>query len=87
MRWSTPPFNFAAVALSDVCFPAAVVQQLEQGLELAEVVALRCGGKDVRAGQGMMGVLTAGHLPRAECYEQGLIFAFAPWLSEDHWWS
>jgi inosine/xanthosine triphosphatase len=62
----------------------SVVKKLFAGQELADVVK-EFTQNDVRAGLGMMGVLTNGHLPRDECYSQGLIFAFGPWLSEDHW--
>ena len=65
----------------------AIVAKLLEGQELAQVVADMTDGSDVRAGLGMMGVITQGHLPRAECYAHGLIFAFGPWLSDAKWWT
>ena len=55
---------------------------LRQGEELAQVMDRLSGEQDVRSRQGAMGVLTAGHLGRAEAYEQGMIFALAPFLSD-----
>jgi non-canonical (house-cleaning) NTP pyrophosphatase len=60
---------------------------LEDGMELADVMDMLTGETDVRSHMGAMGVLTAGHLARAEAYAHGLIFAFAPFLSdkEKYW--
>eukprot|EP00760_Papus_ankaliazontas_P032568 PhM_4_TR5895/c0_g2_i1/m.67467 len=59
---------------------------LDEGKELAQVMDAVTGESDVRSNWGAMGVLTAGHLPRAEAYSQGLIFALAPFLSERKYW-
>lgn len=50
--------------------------------ELADVIDELSGMTDVRSTLGAMGVLTAGHLARAEAYSHGLIFALAPFLSD-----
>jgi inosine/xanthosine triphosphatase len=52
-----------------------------EGKELGEVMDELSGGSDVRQGLGAMGVLTGGHLGRAEAYAHGLLFALAPFLS------
>lgn len=56
-------------------------------MELADVMDLLTGETDVRSNLGAMGILTNGHLGRAEAYRHGLIFAFAPFLSdpEKYW--
>ncbi|RHW72670.1 hypothetical protein DPX39_040076900 [Trypanosoma brucei equiperdum] len=59
---------------------------LNEGKELAEIMDEMTGEKDVRSGQGAMGVLTAGHLNRAESYTHGLIYALAPFLSSRTYW-
>jgi len=63
-----------------------VVAELMRGRELADVVDELSGLNDVRSSQGMMGMITNGHLPRDECYAQGLIFAFAPFISPPQYW-
>lgn len=66
---------------------AALTRPLfEEGKELAEVIDDLTGCKDVRSGQGAMGVLTGGHLCRGPAYEHGLIFALAPFLSDERFW-
>ena len=60
---------------------------VNEGKELAEVMDELTGESDVRSNLGAMGILTAGHLGRAEAYRHGLLFAFAPFLSdrETYW--
>lgn len=60
---------------------------IEEGKELADVMDQLTGQSDVRSNLGAMGVLTAGHLGRAAAYEHGLLFAMAPFLSEDRYWA
>lgn len=55
--------------------------------ELAEVMDEMTGEKDVRSNMGAMGILTGGALTRAEAYAQGVIFAFAPFLSSERYWT
>jgi inosine/xanthosine triphosphatase len=60
---------------------------LDEKKELAEVMDELTGQTDVRSHLGAMGILTDGHLGRAEAYRHGLIFAFAPFLSDrDKYW-
>jgi len=33
-----------------------------------------------------MGMITNGHLPRADCYAHGVKFAFAPFISPKAYW-
>lgn len=60
---------------------------IEEKKELAEVMDELTGETDVRSNLGAMGILTAGHLGRADAYSHGLMFAFAPFLSsrEKYW--
>lgn len=64
----------------------SMVNQLLAGREMADVVDEISGLSDVRSSQGMMGMITNGHLPRDTCYAHGLIFAFGPFLSDKKWW-
>ena len=59
-----------------------IVDQLKQGKELAEVMEALSGIEKVGTKGGAMAVLTNDHLSRAEAYSHGLIFAFAPFLSD-----
>lgn len=63
-----------------------VAAELFAGRELADVVDELSGKSDVRSSQGMMGIVTNGVLPRAECYEHGVIMAFAPFVSPAQYW-
>ena len=65
----------------------AIVRRLQGGEELCEVMDDLSGTADVRSGLGMMGVVTNGLLPRAECYTHGLLFAFARFLSDARYWA
>jgi len=59
---------------------------LHQNKELADVMDELSGLKNVRENQGAMGILTNSILPRDICYAHGIIFAFAPWLSDAKYW-
>jgi inosine/xanthosine triphosphatase len=60
---------------------------MEDGMELAQVMDKLTGEHDVRSNLGAMGVLTGGYLGRAEAYSHGLMFALAPFLSDqDKYW-
>jgi inosine/xanthosine triphosphatase len=60
---------------------------IDEKKELAEIMDELTGETDVRSHAGAMGILTNGHLGRADAYSHGLIFAFAPFLSsrEKYW--
>jgi inosine/xanthosine triphosphatase len=64
----------------------AMVAQLRAGKELAEVIDDMTGERDVRSNLGARGILTGGALGRAEAYMHGLLFAFAPFLSDAKFW-
>jgi inosine/xanthosine triphosphatase len=59
-----------------------IVDQLRQGKELAEVMTALSGVEEVGKKQGAMGILTNDNLDRKSAYSHGLIFAFAPFLSD-----
>ena len=63
-----------------------VLQRLQDGEEMADVIDDISGDQDVRSRGGMMGVITNGALPRGECYAHGLLFAFGPWVSPKVYW-
>jgi inosine/xanthosine triphosphatase len=63
-----------------------VMKRLMAGEELAQVMDDLSGRVDVRSGDGAMGLLTNGRLPRAEAYRHGVLFAFAPFVSDKIYW-
>ena len=65
---------------------AKIHKRLLKGENLAQVIDNLAGDKDIAKKQGAMGVLTAGALPRHIAYSQGIIFAFAPFLSSPKYW-
>lgn len=66
---------------------AEVVRLLvEEKKELCDVVDQFSGKTDVRSNEGFMGIVTNGALPRDECYAHGILFAFAPFVSDPVFW-
>lgn len=65
---------------------AKLTKELLSGKELRDVMNQMTNRIDVHETDGAMGVLTAGHLKRAEAYSHGIIFAFAPFLSDEKFW-
>lgn len=63
-----------------------ISKALLEGKELAEVVNTMTGREDVHTKEGIMGLITSGHLPRHIAYTHGIIFAFAPFLSDKKYW-
>ena len=63
-----------------------LAKELLSGRELRDVMNELTNRNDVHETDGAMGVLTAGHLKRAEAYSHGIIFAFAPFLSNKKFW-
>jgi inosine/xanthosine triphosphatase len=59
-----------------------IVSQLRAGKELAEVMSALSGVENVGRREGAMGILTDGNLTRTAAYAHGVIFAFAPFLSD-----
>ena len=65
----------------------SIVRRLQQGEELCVVMDDLSGQSDVRSSQGMMGIVTNGLLNRGECYEHGVFFGFAPFISHERYWA
>jgi inosine/xanthosine triphosphatase len=66
---------------------AYIVEQLTvEKQELSQVVDRLSEQTDVRSNQGFMGIVTNGALKRDECYAQGIMFAFAPFISHSKYW-
>eukprot|EP01122_Echinamoeba_exundans_P005452 TRINITY_DN15607_c0_g1_i1.p1 TRINITY_DN15607_c0_g1~~TRINITY_DN15607_c0_g1_i1.p1 ORF type:complete len:194 (-),score=35.41 TRINITY_DN15607_c0_g1_i1:23-574(-) len=63
-----------------------IVDEILKGKELADVIDELTGLQDVRSSQGAMGIVTNGVLQRDECYTHGVIFAFAPFVSDKKYW-
>lgn len=60
--------------------------QLLKGKELAEVINDLTNRGDVHIKEGIMGLITNGHLPRHISYSHGIFFAFAPFISDPKFW-
>jgi non-canonical (house-cleaning) NTP pyrophosphatase len=63
-----------------------VLERLQDGEEMSTVMDEVTGDTDIGNKGGMMGAITNGHLPRSPCYEHGLFFAFAPFVSDKMFW-
>jgi inosine/xanthosine triphosphatase len=65
----------------------SIVRRLQAGEELCVVMDDLSGQSDVRSAQGMMGIVTNGLLDRRACYEHGVFFGFAPFISDARYWA
>ena len=65
----------------------SIVRRLQAGEELCVVMDDLSGQSDVRSSQGMMGIVTNGLLNRGACYEHGVLFGFAPFISDAKYWA
>lgn len=63
-----------------------IMKYLLEGIELADSMGILTGRNDVKYTDGVMGILTNGVLPRDRTIEQGIIFAFAPFISDEKFW-
>ena len=63
-----------------------ISKPLFKGKELAEVINEMTGRDDVHKKEGIMGLISNGHLPRHKTYSHGIIFAFAPFISDEIFW-
>jgi len=63
-----------------------VFARMQEGLELGAVTDELTGRKGVAQQEGYMGLITLGHVPRVEAYSHGLLFAFAPFISDPMFW-
>lgn len=63
-----------------------LAKEIFAGKEMKEVFNELTSRTDVATTDGAMGVLTAGHYKRAEAYSHGVLFAFAPFLSDKKFW-
>ena len=63
-----------------------ISSELLKGKELMEVVKALTNRSDVHTKEGIMGLITNGHLPRHVAYSHGILFAFAPFISHPKFW-
>ena len=63
-----------------------IANELLAGRELAEVIEILTGDTGANLREGIMGKITNGHLPRDLAYSHGIIFAFAPFISDSRYW-
>jgi non-canonical (house-cleaning) NTP pyrophosphatase len=55
------------------------------GLELGDAMDRVAGTRDVKRGQGAVGLLTAGLINRQRAYEALITYALAPFLVPEYW--
>ncbi len=65
--------------------PPTVAQLVRQGFELGEAMDRVAGTRDVKRGQGAVGLLTAGLIDRQRAYETLITYALAPFLAPEYW--
>jgi len=63
-----------------------LAEKIYSGKELGEVIDEITGRENVRNFEGAMGLITNGHLPRSKAYSHGILFAFAPFISDKKFW-
>lgn len=63
-----------------------IMKYLLEGIELADSMGILTGRNDVKYTDGVMGILTNGILPRDKTIEHGILFAFAPFISDKQFW-
>lgn len=63
-----------------------LMKEIDSGKELRDIMNELTGRDDVHRTDGAMGVLTAGNYKRDEAYFHGVLFAFAPFLSDPKFW-
>lgn len=63
-----------------------ISKELLAGKELRDVVAELSGNPNLYQEEGVMGLITANHLPRDLAYSHGIIFAFGPFISNPIFW-
>jgi inosine/xanthosine triphosphatase len=63
-----------------------IIKQLCLRKELADVINNFTGRRNANEKEGMMGLVTNKHLPRATAYSHGVLFAFAPFISDPKFW-
>jgi|JI7StandDraft_1071085.scaffolds.fasta_scaffold00706_14 inosine/xanthosine triphosphatase len=71
---------------ASLMLPPAVIQQLQQGQELGDVMDRCFGTHNIKQAGGAIGLLTHNHLSRSLVYEQAIILAAIPFL-QPTWFS
>lgn len=66
---------------ASLVLPHAVVQRLEQGQELGDVMDALFGTQNIKQAGGAIGLLTKHKLSRSSVYHQALLLALIPFLS------
>jgi len=61
--------------------PARIVDEMKKGKELAEIMSEITGRKNVKEGEGAIGIFTRGHVSRTDLYEHGVWMALCRFLS------
>lgn len=65
---------------ASLSLPVAVIQELQQGRELGEVMEALSGIENIKQRGGAISVVTQGRLTRSSVYHQALLLALCPLL-------
>jgi inosine/xanthosine triphosphatase len=65
--------------------PPVVAELVRTGLELGDAMDRVAGTRDVKRGQGAVGLLTAGLIDRQRAYETLITYALVPFLVPTYW--
>lgn len=63
-----------------------IMKRVLKGEELGISFDQLTGVKNTKHKEGAMGIITNGKLPRATAYSHGILFAFAPFISDKKFW-
>lgn len=63
-----------------------ILKPLLSGQELGDVINNLTARNNVHYKEGVMDLITNGHLPRHISYSHGILFAFAPFISDQKFW-
>lgn len=76
-----PIFGIAKTAM--FLLPSGIAKLVEDGMELGDADDHLFGRVNGKQGNGTVGILTNGLIPRAEYYEHALVLALVPWVRPD----
>jgi inosine/xanthosine triphosphatase len=73
-------------ASSRMELPQKIVKRMKAGEQFHDIVDDLSGEDAMGTKQGLMGILSNGHISREVSYAHGLIFAFSPFISDKKYW-
>ncbi|MEW9668438.1 inosine/xanthosine triphosphatase [Ammoniphilus sp. 3BR4] len=68
-----------------VLLPSTLVEGLNKGEELGDIIDAWAGGKDIKKNEGTIGILTGNHITREEMFHDVVIAAFSRFLFPEYY--